>query len=189
MRSCPVLAVHMVVALRGAGARTPSPAFRNMHYRRACIRRGKVILFLFVVEKYIYWRLRHAPYRQQGFSIPGTVSSEFKKADLHAWRQGFYERLAAHAERAAATVAAAEAATTAKESAICPDSTSQDIPPEDAISTINPNDLVTSGCPKIVAFAGKRQVSVRTASYKCRLSTGTRFGRQSKYEYPYIASA
>ncbi|CAN0550588.1 unnamed protein product, partial [Ectocarpus sp. 8 AP-2014] len=28
-----------------------------------------------------------------GFSIPGTVSSEFGKKELHSWRRGFYDRL------------------------------------------------------------------------------------------------
>lgn len=77
----------------------------------------------------------------QGFSIPGTVSSEFKKTDLHTWREGFFKRLKAHAERAAATAALSERG---KEEGA------------------EPAESAACGYPKIVAFAGKRQVGFTT---------------------------
>lgn len=97
----------------------------------------------------------------QGFSIPGTVSSEFGKKELHSWRKGFYDRLIAHAERAAATVAgvppSAVNATATKES------TAEKFPPsgkgtkQEILVAATANN-VENGYPKIVAFAGKRQV-------------------------------
>lgn len=78
----------------------------------------------------------------QGFSIPGTVSSEFGKKELHSWRRGFYDRLIAHAERAAATVAGEGAEGQVGEVE------------EVAAGTAE----IERGYPKIVVFAGKRQV-------------------------------
>lgn len=69
--------------------------------------------------------------QSQGFSHPGTISGDFKREELHAWRDGFYSRLRAHADRAAANVVAAD-----------------------------PDSEVCQGYPGIVAFAGKRQVRI-----------------------------
>lgn len=76
------------------------------------------------------------------------MSSEFAKTDLHAWREGFFNRLEAHARRAAATAVAAEGAIGEKTEAT-----------EETEST----GCVSCGYPKIVTFAGKRQVRLRTA--------------------------
>lgn len=99
---------------------------------------------------------------QQGFSIPGTVSSEFGKKELHSWRAGFYTRLLAHAKRAAATAVAAaspaaevEAATPGTNSSGTPEK-GEEAAREAAADEINIED----GYPKVVAFAGKRQVDL-----------------------------
>lgn len=97
---------------------------------------------------------------EQGFSIPGTVSSEFGKKELHSWRSGFYTRLLAHAERAAATVAAASPAAAAVEAATT-EGTDNGTPEEDREAAREAAAIKTEtddGYPKIVAFAGKRQV-------------------------------
>lgn len=97
---------------------------------------------------------------EQGFSIPGTVSSEFGKKELHSWRSGFYSRLLAHAERAAATVAAASPAA-AVEAAT--QGINNGTPEEgggaarEAAAAVKVD--IEDGYPKIVAFAGKRQVT------------------------------
>lgn len=140
----------------------------------------------------------------QGFSHPGTVSSEFKRTELHAWRQDFYDRLSAHAERAATTVAsvkavAASAAPSAAAAAAVvktepaaavkteptavvktePAAAAARMKPAAAVKT-EPTATTTvaggasrdagvtvsieDGCPKIAAFAGKRQVTHRRFS-------------------------
>ncbi|CAM9560693.1 unnamed protein product [Hapterophycus canaliculatus] len=95
-----------------------------------------------------------------GFSIPGTVSSDFGKKELHSWRRGFYDRLTAHAERAAATVAAAppsavNEATTKKEAARRTPPLAKGTERETALAATEVN--IENGYPKVVAFAGKRQ--------------------------------
>eukprot|EP00903_Cladosiphon_okamuranus_P009101 g8699.t1 len=94
-----------------------------------------------------------------GFSIPGTVSSEFGKKELHSWRSGFYARLLAHAERAAATVVAASSAAAAEG-----ESHANGVSPENGEgSTLEKEEAaavkvqIEDGYPKVVAFAGKRQ--------------------------------
>lgn len=89
---------------------------------------------------------------RQGFSIPGTVSSDFKKAELHSWRQSFYDRLAAHARRAAATVAEEHEGTVTKE-------LPGGAPASSAEALRETVAAIAEGCPKVVAFAGKRQAS------------------------------
>lgn len=98
---------------------------------------------------------------EQGFSIPGTVSSEFGKKELHSWRSGFYARLLAHAERAAATVAAAGDAATAEAATQGTDG----VPDEGERAAREEAEAaakveIEDGYPKVVAFAGKRQVSL-----------------------------
>lgn len=106
----------------------------------------------------------------QGFSIPGTVSSEFGKKELHSWRQGFYDRLTAHAERAAATLATATPA--AADTAVVVASS----PAVAAATEVTANGTpaagggaerelaaavdieIDDGYPRVIAFAGKRQV-------------------------------
>ncbi|CAM9201332.1 unnamed protein product [Ectocarpus sp. 6 AP-2014] len=94
-----------------------------------------------------------------GFSIPGTVSSEFGKKELHSWRRGFYDRLTAHAERAAATVAASKSYPAEPATERGTDSTSaagkrtdQGVATGALIKA-----KIEDGCPRIIAFAGKRQ--------------------------------
>ncbi|CAM9736578.1 unnamed protein product [Scytosiphon promiscuus] len=99
-----------------------------------------------------------------GFSIPGTVSSEFGKKELHSWRQGFYDRLIAHAERAAAAVAAVPPS--AANAAATRSRTAEITPPPgkgahedeavEATQTATETDT-ENGYPRVVAFAGKRQ--------------------------------
>lgn len=91
---------------------------------------------------------------EQGFSIPGTVSSEFGKKELHSWRQGFYDRLTAHAERAAATLASTTSTAT-KAASITTPAAAGGAEREKATAV---NVEINGGYPKVVAFAGKRQV-------------------------------
>lgn len=90
----------------------------------------------------------------QGFSIPGTVSSEFGKKELHSWRQGFYDRLTAHAERAAVTLATATAAAT--EATTNPTPAADEGAEREMTAAVNIE--IDCGYPEVVAFAGKRQV-------------------------------
>lgn len=108
----------------------------------------------------------------QGFSIPGTVSSEFGKKELHSWRQGFYDRLIAHAERAAATLAAVSPS--AVNSAAARGGTAERTPPpakgtEEEAAVAGTDIKIENGYPKILAFAGKRQVLCRGRKVRCRL--------------------
>lgn len=101
---------------------------------------------------------------EQGFSIPGTVSSEFGKKELHSWRSGFYARLIAHAERAAATVADASTVTEMRAAAqgTTSSATSENgggVAREEVAAAAVKVDI-EDGHPKIVAFAGKRQVAL-----------------------------
>lgn len=96
---------------------------------------------------------------EQGFSIPGTVSSEFGKKELHSWRSGFYARLLAHAKRAAVTVAAASPATAVEAATQGTNGTPEEgggVAREEAESAAKVE--IEDGYPKVVAFAGKRQV-------------------------------
>lgn len=95
----------------------------------------------------------------QGFSIPGTVSSEFGKKELHSWRRGFYDRLVAHAERAAATVAAATAAAGAAATEETPEADNRAGGQVEEVARVAAVTAeIEKGYPKIVVFAGKRQV-------------------------------
>jgi thymine-DNA glycosylase len=76
-----------------------------------------------------------------GFGNAGTHSHLFTSQTLQLWRASLYERLLAHATRAAATVIAAAAGDTG-----------------DASETAAAAAAAFSrGCPKVVAFSGKRQ--------------------------------
>jgi thymine-DNA glycosylase len=77
-----------------------------------------------------------------GFGNAGTHSHLFKSQTLQLWRASLYERLLAHATRAAVTVAAA-ANGTADASEV-------------AAAAAAVADF-SQGCPKVVAFSGKRQ--------------------------------
>jgi thymine-DNA glycosylase len=74
-----------------------------------------------------------------GFGNAGTHSHLFKSQTLQLWRASLYERLLAHATRAAVTVAAAGGTADASEVAAA------------AVTDFS------QGCPKVVAFSGKRQ--------------------------------
>lgn len=91
---------------------------------------------------------------EQGFSIPGTVSSEFGKKELHSWRQGFYDRLTAHAERAAATLAT----TTPAATEAGPNTSPAEAGGAEREAATAVNVEINDGYPQVVAFAGKRQV-------------------------------
>ncbi|CAM9187365.1 unnamed protein product [Sphacelaria rigidula] len=97
-----------------------------------------------------------------GFSIPGTVSSEFKKTDLHTWREGFFKRLKAHAERAAATAALSERG---KEEGA------------------EPAESAACGYPKIVAFAGKRQWEELFYDASTTAKAQTRGGKNGTFRF------
>lgn len=77
---------------------------------------------------------------------------------MHSWRKGFYERLTSHAERAAATVAAAEDEET--KAADAP------VPHDSSAATAHESTAVapSRGYPKIITFAGKRQASSSTVT-------------------------
>ncbi|CAM9809556.1 unnamed protein product [Ectocarpus fasciculatus] len=94
-----------------------------------------------------------------GFSIPGTVSSEFGKKELHSWRGGFYDRLTAHAERAAATVAASKSSPAEPATERGTDGTpAAGKGAEQGVATAATiNAEVEDGYPSIITFAGKRQ--------------------------------
>lgn len=95
----------------------------------------------------------------QGFSIPGTVSSEFGKKELHSWRRGFYDRLTAHAERAAATVAASKTSQGERATERGTDRTRAGKGTDQGVATgATIKAEIEDGYPSIVAFAGKRQV-------------------------------
>ncbi|CAM9194387.1 unnamed protein product [Choristocarpus tenellus] len=103
-----------------------------------------------------------------GYSEPGTDSSAFKKDILHGWRKGFYDRLEAHVDRAAATVAASSASVLSTSSRQVTDfppakrmldgqgeneEGDETTAPKKSCQTFSP----INGFPKVVAFSGKRQ--------------------------------
>lgn len=115
---------------------------------------------------------------RQGYCHPGTVSGDFKKADLQSWREGFYERLTAHAERAATTIALASAQGATPEirlgavkvedlsavnaealAAVKVEETTAATSSADHSGAQEGTAPIEAGYPRIVAFAGKRQAS------------------------------
>ncbi|CAM9171198.1 unnamed protein product [Pylaiella littoralis] len=113
-----------------------------------------------------------------GFSIPGTVSSEFGKKELHSWRQGFYDRLMAHAERAAATSAAATPAATEA----APNKTfAASGGTEETVAAVNVE--IDNGYPKVIAFAGKRQWEELFFDANAKTKAQTKGGKAGAFRF------
>eukprot|EP00752_Nemacystus_decipiens_P005251 g4765.t1 len=121
-----------------------------------------------------------------GFSIPGTVSSEFGKKELHSWRSGFYARLHAHAERAAAVVAGESPA-----AAVGAETTGVNrVTPEEGGGAVREKGeaaaakvQIEDGYPKVVAFAGKRQWEELFFDASAKVKAQTKGGKNGTFRF------
>ncbi|CAN0126415.1 unnamed protein product [Ascophyllum nodosum] len=114
-----------------------------------------------------------------GFSHPGTISSDFKRTELHAWRQSFYHRLIAHAERAAATVATANGERKVTSTLRADEENTE---PTSGTALIGPADI-KDGYPQVVAFAGKRQFEELFFDAGARTRALTKGGKAGRFRF------